>query len=171
MRPIEFSKKVLSRSADGALRTAKMPWQFGYNVFSALLEMRNQNIEDSEHRNMLAVGLTEVRELLQQPHAQVNRRMVNESEVYEVTVHESLKISFYFHRLKKGFKVHIDEETIGDYEKKSLRWYGPIFLAPTLRTVRPYQNGSYDFASKELSQSQMVDILELIRDVFVVVAA
>ncbi len=166
MKPIEYSKRIVSKTVRKSWDVATAPTRLSLHTINAFLGLLVENSDYDAKRKLIAEGLSELHSMFKQSHKKVEYRMAGETEVYTMKVNEGYTVILYFKRQHAGYKVSIEELEVADYRKIKSTLYGPLFLAEHLGTIRPFQHADRISPSHELSQGQMKNLVELLQDVF-----
>lgn len=166
MRPLEFSKQIVSKTVRKSWDVATAPTRISLHTMNAFVGLIVDNSEYSNQRKQIAERLGNLHQSLKHLTEKVQYRMAGETEVYSVKMNESNTIILYYRKQKAGYKVSVEQRLIGDYRKVQSTLYGPLFLAERLGTIRPFQHTDGISPSHELSQGQMEKLVELLQDVF-----
>ena len=89
---------------------------------------------------------------------------------YVANFSEATTVKTCFRQRTHGYVVHIDKIERDQYGKPIQTMFGPIFLAKQIGDIRPFQNRELFLSARTFSRYELVDLMELLTEVFVQLA-
>ncbi len=166
MKTLEISKQIVIKTTRKSWDVATAPWRLSLHTINALADLLVENSDYDVKRKLIAEGLSELHAMFKESHRKVEHRMAGETEVYTMKINERYTVIFYFKKQLVGYKVSVEERLVAEYGKIESTLFGPLFLAEHLGTFRPYVHGDRISPTHELSEKQMLNLVELLQDVF-----
>lgn len=168
-RLTQTTKNSVKEGMRRTWRVVTFPTSVSLDVAETLLDHATEQHDSADQRKIVAIFLSEFHDLLEQ-HESVAKREVGNVTEYVANFSEATTVKAYFRQRTHGYVVHIDKIERDQYGKPIQTMFGPIFLAKQIGDIRPFQNRELFLSARTFSRYELVDLMELLTEVFIQLA-